>query len=261
MKHAVQRTIEVLVHASQCKDCNCKNGSCIKMKQIIFHVRRCRVCPNCNQFLQLCLQHAKQCKDKECAVPLCANLKKRIEERQRESQINQNWLMQRRMRMMRSDSSPTITPSNTVAQSPSPSTPHPQQPNMPTLKAPSKNSPTPSPAIRNPGSVPTSISQPSPGGGKILNPNQEPMYGPQSVPGKLISTTITSSLPCMQQHPQTQQRQMGMQTIHRYPPPHQAPGGRYPQYNQGPGTVHPQPQPQHDDPTFNPGYSDPLPPN
>ena len=403
VNRAFQRTIEVLVHATQCKDRNCKNRSCMKMKQVIFHVRCCRTCPIRNQFLQLCLQHAKQGKNKECAVPLCANLKKRIEERQRESPINQNRLMQRRMRVMRSDSSPSITPSNTVAQSPALVTPHPQ-PNTPTPKAPSKNSPTPLPAIRNPGSVPASISQPSPGGGKTLNPTQEPMHGPQSVPGKLISNSsphpvrpatvnysplpgravmsdfiayrknpdlilrsithhhphpspVTSSLAnnsghyasqgyptqhvptqpmphniyqhnqtgypgnpptgrmmyqdrmqyanprqnylttsrpmygmqttgqptpmdmggtagiqphharqsmpmaggagpmsgnsyqpqvhhhhhqqlAMQQHPHTQQRQMGMQTIHCYPPPHQAPGGRYPQYNQGPGTIH-----------------------
>jgi E1A/CREB-binding protein len=191
VNRAIQRTVEALLHAAQCKDRNCKNNSCLKMKQVMYHVRRCRACPVCKQFMSLCMLHAKQCKDKDCTVPLCTNLKKRFQERQRESQIIQSRIMQRRMQLMRRDSSPSVAASsNTVAPSPAPSTPHPTQPSTPSTKAPAKNSPIPSPAIsRNPGSVPPTASQPSPGpGGKTLNASQEPVHGPPSVPGKMMNS-------------------------------------------------------------------------
>ena len=160
--HAIQRFIQVLVHAAQCRDRNCKSPTCVKMKRIMSHVRGCKQCGVCKQFLSLCLQHAKTCKSSNCPVPLCANLKKHILEKQRQTSIQENRFAARRMLAMRS-AMPTTSSSlgsssngGATVQSPLPGTPLTQQPSTP-QQPPQQvtNSPAPSPAVVcNPPSIP-----------------------------------------------------------------------------------------------------------
>ena len=137
---AIQRFIQVLVHAAQCRDRNCKSPTCVKMKRIMSHVRGCKQCGVCKQFLSLCLQHAKTCKSSECTVPLCATLKKHVLEKQRHTSIQENQFAARRMLAMRSampiTSSSLGSSSNggDTVQSPAPSTPLKQQPSTATQK-------------------------------------------------------------------------------------------------------------------------------
>ena len=135
---AIQRFIQVLVHAAQCRDRSCKSPPCTKMKRIMSHVRGCKQCGVCKQFLSLCLQHAKTCKSNNCTVPLCANLKKHILEKQRQTSIQENRFAARRMRAMRATipstssslGSSTSSEEATVL-SPAPSTPSDSSPAHP----------------------------------------------------------------------------------------------------------------------------------
>ncbi|XP_065885068.1 CREB-binding protein-like isoform X2 [Dysidea avara] len=141
-KQSIQKCIQSLVHACQCRDMSCKLQSCIKMKRVIRHTRDCRLrnngnCSICKQFVALCLYHARNCKEACCSVPLCRNIKQKLEKQHREQQIHQDHLIMRRMVKMRAYSGAS-SPFAHVAASPTPNTPHRAQ-----LKSPSA-SPHPS---------------------------------------------------------------------------------------------------------------------
>ena len=79
--NAIQRCIQSLVHACQCRDPNCQSMSCHKMKKVVSHVRQCPRkssggCPICKQFVALCCYHAKACQEDKCFVHWCENIKK-----------------------------------------------------------------------------------------------------------------------------------------------------------------------------------------
>ena len=213
LSRAIDRFIQVLVHAAQCRDRNCKSPSCAKMKRIMHHIGRCKQCTVCKQFLALCLQHAKTCKSTNCPVPLCANLKKHLLDKQRQASFQESRFAARRMIAMRM-AMPTTSPSlgggsssngGAPVQSPAPNTPIRQQPSTPTpktqpLQQQVSNSPAPSPAVRNPASVPPpSVSHQSPGGKALgtLQQNQEapPSHGPPSIPSKPMMAATPSPHP------------------------------------------------------------------
>ena len=124
---AIQRFIQVLVHAAQCRDRACKSPTCAKMKRIMHHVGRCKQCVVCKQFLNLCLQHAKKCESSNCPVPLCVNIKKHLQEKQRQTSIQESRFAARRMLAMRS----VMPTSSSSSASTTPSTPARQQPGTP----------------------------------------------------------------------------------------------------------------------------------
>ena len=69
----LQRCIQSLVHACQCKDANCRRLSCHKMKRVVQHTRACKKrqttnCPVCKQLIALCCYHAKHCNGAQCQV-------------------------------------------------------------------------------------------------------------------------------------------------------------------------------------------------
>ena len=91
-KASIQERIQLLVHASQCRDPMCKQPSCIKMKRVLRHTRDCKLrisgnCTICKQFLLFCYPHAKICTDDKCRVPFCAWIKKEL---RAQSQMKQN---------------------------------------------------------------------------------------------------------------------------------------------------------------------------
>ena len=82
-KQSIEKCIQSLVHACQCRDMTCKIESCIKMKRVIRHTRDCRLrnngdCTICKQFVALCLFHASNCNENQCSVPLCSNIKQKL---------------------------------------------------------------------------------------------------------------------------------------------------------------------------------------
>ncbi|XP_066274814.1 protein cbp-1-like [Branchiostoma lanceolatum] len=75
-RQEVQRCIQELVHACQCRDANCSLCGCQKMKRLVHHTKMCQKktnggCPGCKQFIALCCYHARDCHEQECSVPFC----------------------------------------------------------------------------------------------------------------------------------------------------------------------------------------------
>ena len=69
-KLSIQRCIQSLVHACQCRDANCRLPSCHKMKRVVSHTKQCKRktnggCPICKQLIALCCYHAKLCQVRE----------------------------------------------------------------------------------------------------------------------------------------------------------------------------------------------------
>lgn len=79
-KQLVDRCIESLTHACQCRDVQCEIPSCLKLKEILEHTKGCELkvngeCRMCKQLIALCCHHAKNCEDSCCEVPFCPNIK------------------------------------------------------------------------------------------------------------------------------------------------------------------------------------------
>lgn len=86
-KQSIQRCIQSLVHACQCRDANCRLPSCQKMKRVVSHTKLCKRktnggCPICKQLIALCCYHAKHCQDAKCPVPFCPNIKIKLKQQQ-----------------------------------------------------------------------------------------------------------------------------------------------------------------------------------
>lgn len=86
-KQSIQRCIQSLVHACQCRDANCRLPSCQKMKRVVQHTKNCKRktnggCPICKQLIALCCYHAKHCQEQKCPVPFCPNIKHKLKQQQ-----------------------------------------------------------------------------------------------------------------------------------------------------------------------------------
>lgn len=92
----IQRTMELLVHACSCREKQCDNSNCPKLKTLLQHAFTCQIknaggCQLCRKTWTLLQIHSKQCMDDNCKVPKCKDLKayqrrhqEQIEERRRE---------------------------------------------------------------------------------------------------------------------------------------------------------------------------------
>ena len=114
-RQSIQRCIQSLVHACQCKDANCRLQSCHKMKRVVAHTKVCRKktnsgCPICKQLIALCCYHAKHCNENKCQVPFCLQIKHKLRQQQLQHRLQEAQLMRRRMAaMQRNNSSVTAT--------------------------------------------------------------------------------------------------------------------------------------------------------
>ncbi|TGZ32996.1 hypothetical protein DBV15_08836, partial [Temnothorax longispinosus] len=88
-KLSIQRCIQSLVHACQCRDANCRlrclPSSCQKMKRVVMHTKNCKIktnggCLICKQLIALCCYHAKHCQETKCLVPFCSTIKHKIKQ-------------------------------------------------------------------------------------------------------------------------------------------------------------------------------------
>ena len=128
----LQNYLQILTHASHCRDANCRRPGCHRMKSLLSHLReRMREkhhinnCSICRQLVHLASQHARTCKETRCLVPGCANIRQKLETRRREQEAAQQRLVRRRMFIMAkgSDRDSTPQPSTTPAASEKPA-PH-----------------------------------------------------------------------------------------------------------------------------------------
>ncbi|VEN43169.1 unnamed protein product [Callosobruchus maculatus] len=121
-KLSIQRCIQSLVHACQCRDANCRLPSCQKMKRVVQHTKVCKRktnggCPICKQLIALCCYHAKHCQEAKCPVPFCSNIKYKLKQQQLQQRLQQAQLLRRRMAVMSRGQAPAVAagPGNAAA--------------------------------------------------------------------------------------------------------------------------------------------------
>lgn len=106
----IQRCIQSLVHACQCRDANCRSQSCQRMKRVVAHAKICKKksqnqnqsnnCSICKQLIALCCYHAKHCTEQKCLVPYCVNFKNKLQQQKIQQRVEQNHMMLRRIQSM-----------------------------------------------------------------------------------------------------------------------------------------------------------------
>lgn len=113
---SIQRCIQSLVHACQCRDANCRLPSCHKMKCVVKHAKSCKRktpqtnqnasanCPICKQLIALCCYHAKHCTEAKCTVPYCVNIKVKLKQQQMQQRFQQQAILRRRIANMQMSS-------------------------------------------------------------------------------------------------------------------------------------------------------------
>ncbi|KAI1304968.1 CREB-binding protein [Halotydeus destructor] len=146
---SIQRCIQSLVHACQCRDANCRLPSCHKMKRVVQHAKTCKrrtgnqaqtpACPICKQLIALCCFHAKHCNEAKCLVPYCINIKQKLKQQQAKQRFQQQQLLRRRMATM-SSMSAAINAAHAQTSTPAPAAPPPAQNEYPSPVAPTSNS-------------------------------------------------------------------------------------------------------------------------
>uniref|UniRef100_A0A667ZH56 CREB binding protein n=1 Tax=Myripristis murdjan TaxID=586833 RepID=A0A667ZH56_9TELE len=223
---SIQRCIQSLVHACQCRNANCSLPSCQKMKRVVQHTKGCKRktnggCPVCKQLIALCCYHAKHCQENKCPVPFCLNIKHKLRQQQLQHRLQQAQLMRRRMATMQGRTMPLPSPPASAA--PSTPTSHPQ-PNTPqTPQQPLSNQPqTPntagvmSPSFPNTprnGQPQAPVSQGKPGPqasplhqqqSPLPQPPQQPQQPPQQQP-PLAAVKMARHIEMMAQAQQNQQ--------------------------------------------------------
>uniref|UniRef100_A0A8C9K3X3 histone acetyltransferase n=1 Tax=Panthera tigris altaica TaxID=74533 RepID=A0A8C9K3X3_PANTA len=97
---SIQRCIQSLVHACQCRNANCSLPSCQKMKRVVQHTKGCKRktnggCPVCKQLIALCCYHAKHCQENKCPVPFCLNIKHKLRQQQIQHRLQQAQTMRK----------------------------------------------------------------------------------------------------------------------------------------------------------------------
>ncbi|MEQ2170871.1 hypothetical protein GOODEAATRI_004755 [Goodea atripinnis] len=155
---SIQRCIQSLVHACQCRNANCSLPSCQKMKRVVQHTKGCKRktnggCPICKQLIALCCYHAKHCQENKCPVPFCLNIKQKLRQQQLQHRLQQAQMLRRRMATMQRVGQPAggppggpmvglpspgnngttapSTPTSVGTQPPTPSTPTQNMPSVP----------------------------------------------------------------------------------------------------------------------------------
>ena len=118
----IQRCIQSLVHACQCRDANCRNQSCQRMKRVVSHAKSCKKkqqtpnqtqnCSICRQLIALCCYHAKHCTEQKCLVPYCNNFKNKLEQQKIQQKMEQNQILMRRIATMSARSMPSSSSSS-----------------------------------------------------------------------------------------------------------------------------------------------------
>ncbi|AWP18596.1 putative histone acetyltransferase p300-like isoform 2 [Scophthalmus maximus] len=122
---SIQRCIQSLVHACQCRNANCSLPSCQKMKRVVQHTKGCKRktnggCPICKQLIALCCYHAKHCQENKCPVPFCLNIKQKLRQQQLQHRLQQAQMLRRRMASMQRVGQPAGGPPGGPVGLPSP---------------------------------------------------------------------------------------------------------------------------------------------
>ncbi|XP_032086357.1 CREB-binding protein [Thamnophis elegans] len=216
---SIQRCIQSLVHACQCRNANCSLPSCQKMKRVVQHTKGCKRktnggCPVCKQLIALCCYHAKHCQENKCPVPFCLNIKHKLRQQQIQHRLQQAQLIRRRMATMTTRNVPQQNlPSPTSA---TPGTPT-QQPSTPQTPQPPLQ---PSPVSMSPAGFPTVGRTPVPppiSAGKPSTQVAAPPPPAQPPPGA-VEAARQIEMEAAQQQQQQQQQQLYRVSSNGLPP-------------------------------------------
>uniref|UniRef100_A0A671K317 histone acetyltransferase n=1 Tax=Sinocyclocheilus anshuiensis TaxID=1608454 RepID=A0A671K317_9TELE len=189
---SIQRCIQSLVHACQCRNANCSLPSCQKMKRVVQHTKGCKRktnggCPICKQLIALCCYHAKHCQENKCPVPFCLNIKHKLRQQQLQHRLQQAQMLRRRMATMQRAGQPPpcpSTPTSVGTQPATPQTPTQLTPNLASLPQPGVGG-VPAGAPQQPPQHPVHHQfQQMPGAGGMMTSPQQQMV-PQQPVGQL----------------------------------------------------------------------------
>lgn len=75
-----QNMVRSVSHALQCREANCGQPSCMKMKSVMAHTKLCKrktygSCHICLELITHCKYHANNCILTKCPVPFCSKMK------------------------------------------------------------------------------------------------------------------------------------------------------------------------------------------
>ncbi|XP_029951140.1 CREB-binding protein isoform X4 [Salarias fasciatus] len=196
---SIQRCIQSLVHACQCRNANCSLPSCQKMKRVVQHTKGCKRktnggCPVCKQLIALCCYHAKHCQENKCPVPFCLNIKHKLRQQQLQHRLQQAQLMKRRMATMQGRTMPLPSPPASAA------------PNTPTSHTQPNTPQTPQQPLSNQPQTPNSAGVMSPSFANTPRPGQPQAPVSQGKPGPQASPLHQQPSPLPQQPQQPQQQ-------------------------------------------------------
>ncbi|KAM4535424.1 histone acetyltransferase p300 isoform 2-T2 [Fundulus diaphanus] len=233
---SIQRCIQSLVHACQCRNANCSLPSCQKMKRVVQHTKGCKRktnggCPICKQLIALCCYHAKHCQENKCPVPFCLNIKQKLRQQQLQHRLQQAQMLRRRMATMQRVGQPAGgPPGGPMVGLPSPGNNSSTAPSTPTSVG--TQPPTPHTPTQNMPSVPAQGTGPGNGvqqqqGGM---PSQHPLNQFQPMGGGAGGAGGAMHSPQHQQQmlPQMQQQQQGSPGTNPHPPYASRPPGSSP---------------------------------
>ncbi|XP_067087813.1 uncharacterized protein [Osmerus mordax] len=241
---SIQRCIQSLVHACQCRNANCSLPSCQKMKRVVQHTKGCKRktsggCPICKQLIALCCYHAKHCQENKCPVPFCLNIKHKLRQQQLQHRLQQAQMLRRRIASMQRVGQPAggggpvgglPSPGNNGTTAPSTPTSVGTQPPTPqTPTQPSSLPPGPQPGMG-----------PSPGAGPQQGQLQQGQQGggmpPQHHMHHQFQQQMQQGGGGMMSSPQQQQQQQMMPQVQQQQNQNQAPN---PQQLQHPNSLPP----------------------
>jgi len=82
-ERAIRLHMQLLVHASGCRNPRCPSANCSKMKHLLKHGATCITratggCHICRRIWALLQIHARQCRERNCPVPRCRDLKEHL---------------------------------------------------------------------------------------------------------------------------------------------------------------------------------------
>jgi len=80
---SIQLHMQLLQHASGCRNQQCPSANCNKMKNLLKHGANCTTrvqggCAICRRIWALLQIHARQCRREACVVPKCRQLKEQL---------------------------------------------------------------------------------------------------------------------------------------------------------------------------------------
>ncbi|CAB9517362.1 Probable histone acetyltransferase HAC-like 1 [Seminavis robusta] len=83
--------IQLIEHASRCKNQQCSSSNCAKMKNYLQHARLCKIkvqggCKICKRIWTLLRIHAQKCKESVCPIPQCMAIREKMRQLQRQQQ-------------------------------------------------------------------------------------------------------------------------------------------------------------------------------